>query len=252
MSTEIQNTNGRKWVKHVGAAGLPDGFDKEVPLGGQAIEKARRGFQSGTAWTRLENGTVLRCDPIPMKAGAGGDSTPGDYLGDATILQGAYAENATGNSWTSLDPAAANQGANDVYDLVTPGTPGDVSGITDTVYVQFRDPPNAEIWKYEPANGAGYFKANSVDQTKLVPQANLSNGAPKPGSAPGGVTATLKSAAPWLLGIAAVALGGVIVYAVVEHQKSSGETRVAGHHHAHDNPRRGPKRDAHGRFKKKK
>ena len=248
-------TNGRQWVEHVGAAGLPKGFET-IPDGGQGEEHCAPGYQSGTAWMK-SGGKVFRCDPLPLtlagaaaltQAGAAGDSTVGDVNGDAVIVPAAYAENAV-NGWTSADPNASNYGADDVFDLITPSS--DISGITDTVYAQWKSPPSAQIWKYEPANGAGYFSGNNTNQSALQPIP--APGGTTPGTAPGTTpaknVAASSSVLPWVLVGGAVLLAGAVAVGVAEKNKSGSERR-------RENPVRGAKRkgsrkgrDSHGRFK---
>ena len=249
-------SNGRQWVEHVGAAGLPDGFDK-IPVGGQGIELAKPGFQSGTAWWKHESGKVLRCDPCPLspagaaalakrQQGAAGDSTIGDTVGLAIIVSDTYAESAlsnpggaVGSAWLSQSPPS------DVLNLVTPND--DRSGITDDVYVQYDSPPNAQIWKFGTQTQYLQASPNQVNQGKLTA---IVPGGPTPGSpnTPSNtvqVQTGFQKALPWLLLAGGVVLVGAVGYAVVEKDKGKGR------HERRENPARGrdKRRDRHGRFK---
>jgi hypothetical protein len=162
------------------------------------------------AWWHLGAGKVYRL-------GAGGNSTVGMQQGDAAIVPAAYAEQLA-SGWVSADP---NPNSSDVFDLVTPGS--DISGITDTVYVQFKDPPAVvEMWKYEPANGAGYFKAGTVNQAQTTVQ-------PPPGGpggpggpivpAPATATSAFMKALPWVAGAGAVAALGYVGYRMLKKHR---------------------------------
>lgn len=126
---------------------------------------------------------------------------PSSAFGDAVQVSGVIAEDACTGSWVSTAPGSD---AGDVFDMLTPG--GDVAGITATLYAQFKSPPNAELWKYEPANGAGYFKCNSVNQAKL---------SPIPGSSTTTTTTNqgMSTGAKIALGVGALALvvGGAVL-----------------------------------------
>jgi hypothetical protein len=265
--------NGRKWVQHVGAAGLPKDFDKLVPLGGQGIEVAKRGFQSGTAWTRLKSGLVLRCDPLPVvgagaapaRVGAGWAPSGNNFLvstADADrVCAGNFvacpASGACGQppsitadiqSWAqsgvSLDDVAFVWSADNkvLYQFTATASNGvtvDNATLSKCGMGAIPDP------RTSPAAGACPPAADGTAQVRDT------SGNCVPVGSPGTSTTstTFAKIAPWALGAAALLLGGAVVYAVYDHQKSSGESKRIAGHHAHDNPARGRKRDRHGRFK---
>ena len=195
MATQHTQANGAstgmtKWQEYTGPA--PEGLG-DLPF----YDPARRADTIGetdTHWVKKERrpdgGIVVRIAE-KLTRGLGGNSQLGMKQGDAMIVDAAYAENAA-TSWGSpTSPNGSPYNANDVFDLVTPNS--NISGINDTVYVQFKDPPNAQLWKADPQGAdVAYTPASQIDQTKLVPQAQIgSNGTPNttpPGGGPGLIT----------------------------------------------------------------
>ena len=147
---------GAGWALHEGAV--------DIPVDAGAVHLGK----DGNWYARVgAGGHVFKRKAARQAVIGAGETAVGSFLNDAVIIDGRTAEDAAG-SWTDDNGRLVPPG--DVFDLVTPNS--DIAGITSTVYVQFKSPPNAELYKYEPANQAGYFKATTVDQTKLSPVPN--------------------------------------------------------------------------------
>jgi hypothetical protein len=139
--------------------------------------------------------------------------SPGQSYGEAMLVDAKYAEDA-GDNWT---PDASVR-STDVFALVTPNDVLPASG--SVFYVQFKDPPNAQLWKF--ANQT-YFRAGTVDQSKLVPQSQLQGGKPAP---PAKVVGAQTGTNTWLIvgiGVAALALGAGAAYYVTRKPKAPHE-----------------------------
>ena len=245
-----QQTGMTKWQEYTGPA--PEGLG-DLPF----YDPARRADTIGetdTHWVKKERrpdgGIVVRIAE-KLTRGLGGNSQLGMKQGDAMIVDAAYAENAASGWQSGAIPSSQQYNANDVFDLVTPG--GNFGGITDTVYVQFKDPPNAQLWKYEPANNEGYNIATGVDQTKLVPQAQIgSNGQPTvtpSGGGPGLITKFQTASTTTKIVIVG---GGVLVLGALGlwfYGRLGKKHHAGGAHHAHHHRARAsaPRRRRRGR-----
>jgi len=173
----------------------------------------------GQHWGDLPMGQGLFTTPMAGGSqvfGLAGNSQLGQQQGDAMIVAAAYAENAA-SGWSSSFPRGGDAG--DVQDLVTPND--NMAGISGTVYVQFKDPPNAQVWKFNKQTQ--YMQAGHVDQGKLVPLAQLSGGTPAPAAKP---IAAAPGTSPWLIvgvGAGALVLGGLAAYFVTRKPKTAHE-----------------------------